>query len=358
MFCQNCGNKLKKDATFCDKCGQKVNENLKGDKAAKQKDDKKLKESKEVEQTVNVNIKEKVKEPYSTAKLVIGIISMVLFLLICVQSCAVGLGNALSDSGETSGTSGFLCAIFMLIGGIVSVATRNSKGKGGAISAIILYVIAALFTIGTGSSYGDLPIWGSVSLIFGMVNLASILSKNKIFLQKNKKNLLNIGLIVISVIIFIIGASLGINSADDTSNDTSKKETTNKTEVNKYALDEMFKFDDLEITLGSDISFTVVDNEFSDYYKKDVVKVPVTVKNISDETHGLNYFYYELYGSQGTQLDSVASFFDDSIDDAGDMRSGASYTKYFYFIYDGNGKYSIEFDNYSDKLTVEFDVNK
>ena len=36
---------------------------------------------------------------------------------------------------------------------------------------------------------------------------------------------------------------------------------------------------------------------------------------------------------------------DDTVDYAGDLRSGASYTKYLYFLYDGNGTYAIEFNN-------------
>ena len=48
-----------------------------------------------------------------TAKLVIGIISMVLFVLVAFQSCAAGLGNALADNGEVSGTSGMLLAFCM-----------------------------------------------------------------------------------------------------------------------------------------------------------------------------------------------------------------------------------------------------
>ena len=49
-----------------------------------------------------------------TAKLVIGIISMVLFVLVAFQSCAAGLGNALADNGEVSGTSGMLLAFCMI----------------------------------------------------------------------------------------------------------------------------------------------------------------------------------------------------------------------------------------------------
>ena len=38
-------------------------------------------------------------------KLVIGIISIVLFVLVGMQSCAAGLSNALSSNGEVSGTA-------------------------------------------------------------------------------------------------------------------------------------------------------------------------------------------------------------------------------------------------------------
>ena len=87
-----------------------------------------------------------------------------------------------------------------------------------------------------------------------------------------------------------------------------------------------------------------------------VVKVPITVKNLSSETHSLNMFYYSIFGSKGRELDSVSSYFDDSVDFAGELRNGASYTKYLYFLYDGNGTYAIEFDNFSTKVIVEFNI--
>lgn len=344
MFCKKCGNELKKTAKFCDKCGQKADENSFNEK------------------TVNVNINEKVAVPYATAKLIIGIISMVLFLIICVQSCAAGLNNTISENGETSGSAGFLCAIFMLVGGIISVITRNSKGKSGSITAIIMYFIGSLLTIGTGSSYSDLPVWGSIAFIFGLINLASILVNNNFFKKKKNRKFLTIGLVILSVVAFIISLSSGSSS-----NNTQKENNNNSTPANsetndsknKYSLNETFKFDDLEITIGSNILYTTVSNRFSDYNGKEVVKIPVTVKNLKDETHSLNMFYYKVFGSQGTELDSISSYFDDDcIDYAGDLRSEASYTKYFYFLYDGNGTYAIEFDNWSNKIIVEFDINK
>ena len=49
-----------------------------------------------------------------TAKLVIGIISMVLFVLVAFQSCAAGLGNALADNGEAEHLECCLLSVFWL----------------------------------------------------------------------------------------------------------------------------------------------------------------------------------------------------------------------------------------------------
>ena len=160
--------------------------------------------------------------------------------------------------------------------------------------------------------------------------------------MKKIKNLLLVVTLLLSITL-ITGCS--------TDNDSSSDKT--------IGLGETFTFDDLEITLENNISFTKIDNEFSDYNGQDVVRLPITVKNIKDETHSLNMFYYSIYGSKGTQLSTVSSYFDDSIDFAGDLRSGASYTKNLYFLYDGNGKYAIEFNEvWGPKTTIEFDVTK
>lgn len=146
------------------------------------------------------------------------------------------------------------------------------------------------------------------------------------------------------------------DSGGSSENDSSSNPSSNK---NTYGLGETFTFDDLEITMGSEISFTSVKNKYSDHYKDVVVRIPVTVKNLKDETHNLNMFYYTLFGSQGTELEGISAYFDeDCIDWAGELRSGASYTKYFYLLYDGDGVYAIEFDNWSTKITVEFNVVK
>lgn len=99
-----------------------------------------------------------------TWKLVSGILSIILFVVVSFQSCAVGIGNTLSESREVSGSAGIVLAIMLLAGGITSIATRNG-GKGGNIALIILYGIGALFGFVLAGSYTDLYIWSTWCLI-------------------------------------------------------------------------------------------------------------------------------------------------------------------------------------------------
>lgn len=344
--CKECGKKFSDNAESCPNCG---NPN-----------------TIESKKKIDVTIVKKEKH-WSTAKLVIGIISMVLFFLVSLQSCAAGLGNALAENDSTSGSSGMLCAIFMLTAGIVTVATRNSAKKGGTIASIILYFLGAIVTIGTGDTYPDLPIWGSISFSFALVNLGSIFEIN----DAKKKKLLVAGIIVVSIISFIIACSTTGNKEENeykpannnyenvnnnNSNDSGNNSKSNKNQI--YSLGDTFTFSNLEITLGNDYSFTTVDNEYSDNYGDDVVRLSITVKNLKNETNGLNMFNYKIFGSKGTEVKEMNYYFDDNIDEAGDLRSGASYTKYMYFLYDGDGKYAIEFDNWIKKTTVEFSIKK
>ena len=49
---------------------------------------------------------EKTKQPLSTFRLVAGIITIVLSVLVTFQSCAAGLSNALEENGESGGSAG------------------------------------------------------------------------------------------------------------------------------------------------------------------------------------------------------------------------------------------------------------
>ncbi|MBQ4521986.1 MAG: hypothetical protein IJA10_03430 [Lachnospiraceae bacterium] len=112
-----------------------------------------------------------------TTKLVIGIISIVLFFLISMQSCAVGVGNSLAENGEVSGTAGVMLAFCMLIAGIVGIATR--KGIGGGFVAGGFYLFGGLMGIANYGSYSDLKIWSVLSFIFAAIFIIGTIRTKK-----------------------------------------------------------------------------------------------------------------------------------------------------------------------------------
>lgn len=234
----------------------------------------------------------------------------------------------------------------------------KKSSKAFAIVALIMGILAIINSF--------IPFLNVVSYIFAILGIIfGIIG----IVKKNGKIMAIVGLVLAGVALILAtvingGTASVINEAQEESGLTETTETTNsgknsKTPKNKkYGLGETFVFDELEITLDSTYSFATINNRYSDLNGRDVIRLGATVKNLSEETHSLNMFFYDLFGSQGTELESVSAYFDDNIDYAGDLRPDASYHTNFYILYDGNGKYGIDFDNYSQKVDVEFDVQK
>lgn len=114
-----------------------------------------------------------------TWKLVAGILSIILFVVIMVQSCAAGAVNALEENGGSSGSVGAICGILVLTGGIVSVATRKSERKGGNIALIILFGLAAVIGFAGHGNYGDLVIWSIWAAVNALLALIAIVKAKK-----------------------------------------------------------------------------------------------------------------------------------------------------------------------------------
>lgn len=113
-----------------------------------------------------------------TWKLVSGILSIVLFIIVVFQSCAAGLYNSMTENTEVSGTAGIILAICMLTSGIVSVCTRKG-GKGGNIAILILDGIAALFGFVSAGTFADLNIWAGWCAICAVIALIGIFKKGE-----------------------------------------------------------------------------------------------------------------------------------------------------------------------------------
>ena len=127
----------------------------------------------------NYNIIHKGDTKMKVWKLVSGILSIVLFVLVAFQSCAVGVYNTIMESEEVSGSAGIIVAILMLAGGIVSIATRNAAGKGGNIALIVLFGLAALIGFTNYGSFSDLAIWSGWCVINAILAIVAIVTGKK-----------------------------------------------------------------------------------------------------------------------------------------------------------------------------------
>ncbi|MCI9466001.1 MAG: hypothetical protein HFE99_02645 [Ruminiclostridium sp.] len=106
-------------------------------------------------------------------KLVSGILSIVLSVFVVLQSGAAGMVNAMEGNGEVSGTAGILVAVMLLVGGIVSIASRKG-GKGGNIAVLILYGLGTLVGFTMAGSYSDLRIWAGWCLICALLAVVAL----------------------------------------------------------------------------------------------------------------------------------------------------------------------------------------
>ncbi len=113
-----------------------------------------------------------------TMKLIIGIFSILLSVIVGFQSCAAGVGEALTDSDSNGGGAGLILGFFMLAAGIITIATRKSKG--GTITSIIIYLLGGIVALVNPSEiYGDLKVWMVVAFIFAALLIISLFMKNK-----------------------------------------------------------------------------------------------------------------------------------------------------------------------------------
>lgn len=117
-------------------------------------------------------------------KKVVGIISIVLFAIVTFQSCAAGLGNALSNSKEASGTAGFMLAVFMLVAGIITLVSKYSKGV--TITAIVFYALGGIIGIANVGNFKDLQIWSILSFIFAALLIFDIVKNKQKYVKEVK----------------------------------------------------------------------------------------------------------------------------------------------------------------------------
>lgn len=112
-------------------------------------------------------------------RLVSGILSIILSVLVFFQSGIAGLSNAMENNGEIGGTAGIVVAILLLTVGIISIVFRNANSKGGSIAIIMLCAIAALAGFAGAGSYSDLKIWSAWCVIILIMAIVSMVANKK-----------------------------------------------------------------------------------------------------------------------------------------------------------------------------------
>ena len=107
-----------------------------------------------------------------TWRLISGILSIVLSLVILLQSCAVGMLEAMGADGSDS-ASGLL----LIAAGIVAIVTRNGS-RGGSIALVVLYAVAAVIGF-SATVYADLIVWAVWCCVCAVAALVSLLRRRK-----------------------------------------------------------------------------------------------------------------------------------------------------------------------------------
>lgn len=116
---------------------------------------------------------------------------------------------------------------------------------------------------------------------------------------------------------------------------------------------EKFTWDGFDITISDKVSKTKIDNMFSEYDGKNVLKFKSTITNNNTTKKTINMFMYDVYGpNQDTKLNTVSSFFMNSdkkeLDFGSDILPGKTVTRNIYVLSEGKGIYYFYFDNKLD----------
>ena len=181
--------------------------------------------------------------------------------------------------------------------------------------------------------------------------------------------------VLLSILIIVIGFIVGFSSVKnfndytgtnidnykdnyDYDNDDYDTDTDSKEESKTVNTGEAFEFSNMQITIGTDYTFTTLNSTDSTKNGMTLVKLPIIVKNLSNDENHLNMFYSNIYDPSDKKLTKQSSYFDDTIDYADDLKSGETYTKYYYFEYTTDGTYKVKFNNYTSKIDVNVAIKK
>lgn len=214
--------------------------------------------------------------------------------------------------------------------------------------------------------------WGVLGFFFPIIGLVLFLTWKKDRPKSSKAAgigaLISVILnLVLTIVIVVIGVTMGIRDVKDSYDykdinidnyDDSYEEYENEEDKKTINAGEKFEFSNLEIIIGTDYTFTTLNNSNSENNGMVLVKLPITVKNLSKEENHLNMFYSSIFDPNNNKLTKQSTYFDDAIDYADDLKENEIYTKYYYFEYKTDGTYKVKFNNYKQEIEVNVNIKK
>jgi len=111
----------------------------------------------------------------SVAKLVTGIISIVICVIMLLQSCAITFADALAKQRSISGAAGIFIAILILAIGVISITTRNKGAKGGCVAIVFISIIACYVGYINSDDFKDLIIWSIWCGAMGVLSFVQLI---------------------------------------------------------------------------------------------------------------------------------------------------------------------------------------
>ena len=107
-----------------------------------------------------------------TAKIVMGIISIVLSVQIYFTAKSLRVLEIMENTLDLGGTTGYWVAVLMFLLGIVTIVARSSRG--GSAFCMFGYMLTGYLGITYNGIYEDLVFWGALCLFFAVLFLAFI----------------------------------------------------------------------------------------------------------------------------------------------------------------------------------------
>ena len=173
-------------------------------------------------------------------------------------------------------------------------------------------------------------------------------------IKKKKINIIPV--LVIILLIIMVSGSIFLYIRNQ---ELQKKSTINSSGIEKVYKDKQFLFDDLEIIVSSKYNFLNTEKIQKQYEGKDIIEIPVQVKNVENTENNFSISYLKIYNEKGEEIRELGSLFKDkSFENSPKLGKGEMTIKNIYIPYNGNGKYKMIFKTFYEEKELEMEIKK